>query len=66
MEINKLLSYGEISRHSQFGFASKGQHFTDINILIDYLRNTFQPTDTLLIKGSRSMKMERVVNALMA
>lgn len=66
MGVIKLLSYGEVSRHSQLGFAGKGKHFTDINILIDHLRNTVQPTDTLLIKGSHSMKMERVVTALMA
>ncbi len=66
MGVNNLLSFGELSRHSLIGFSGKGQHFTDINALIDYLRNTIQASDTLLIKGSRHMKMERVINALMS
>jgi UDP-N-acetylmuramoyl-tripeptide--D-alanyl-D-alanine ligase len=64
MGIDGLLTYGELSRHAMLGFGDGGRHFTDIDALIDYVKNAARPPDTILVKGSRSMKMEWVVNAL--
>jgi len=40
------------------------QHFDSKNMLIEELRNYVKPGDVLLIKGSRGMKMEEVVEGL--
>jgi len=39
-------------------------HFTEIDPLLAWLRPRLQPGDTVLVKGSRGMKLERVVDAL--
>ncbi|MGE6650506.1 UDP-N-acetylmuramoyl-tripeptide--D-alanyl-D-alanine ligase [Shewanella colwelliana] len=65
--IDALFSLGELSRHSSEAFS--GRHFTDINELVIDLVNYFNQLDgsiTVLVKGSRSAKMERVVEALIA
>jgi UDP-N-acetylmuramoyl-tripeptide--D-alanyl-D-alanine ligase len=39
-------------------------HFTEIEPLVDWLRPRLRAGDILLVKGSRGMKLERVVEAL--
>ena len=43
------------------GFGSKAQHFTDREKLIATLQPYLKKGVTLLIKGSRSMRMEKIV-----
>jgi UDP-N-acetylmuramoyl-tripeptide--D-alanyl-D-alanine ligase len=45
---------------------SSSAHFTEIEPLLAWLRPHLQPGDTVLVKGSRGMKLERVVDALVA
>jgi UDP-N-acetylmuramoyl-tripeptide--D-alanyl-D-alanine ligase len=48
-------------------FAAQGKHFSDINLLGEYILSQLageQRDITILVKGSRSAKMERVVQAL--
>jgi len=66
--INKTLTYGKDAQYiAQF---CSGEHFTDITLLNEALTGTIlryleQPqTITILVKGARSMKMERVVTML--
>jgi UDP-N-acetylmuramoyl-tripeptide--D-alanyl-D-alanine ligase len=46
--------------------SSASAHFTEIDPLLAWLRPRLQPGDTVLVKGSRGMKLERVVDALAA
>jgi UDP-N-acetylmuramoyl-tripeptide--D-alanyl-D-alanine ligase len=39
-------------------------YFSEKDTLIEFLKNTIKKNDIVLIKGSRSMKMEEVVEAL--
>ncbi|MCG9754412.1 UDP-N-acetylmuramoyl-tripeptide--D-alanyl-D-alanine ligase [Shewanella insulae] len=65
--IDALYSLGELSRASSEAFA--GKHFTDLDALVVDLVSYFNQLTgkvTVLVKGSRSAKMERVVEALIA
>jgi UDP-N-acetylmuramyl pentapeptide synthase len=39
-------------------------HFESNKVLIEYLQFLVEPNDVLLIKGSRSMKMETIIAEL--
>jgi UDP-N-acetylmuramoyl-tripeptide--D-alanyl-D-alanine ligase len=60
--------FGPRSLHSFEEFSSSpsslSAHFTDVQPLLAWLRPRLQPGDTVLVKGSRGMKLERVVDAL--
>ncbi len=64
--IERLYAVGELSRAAVHSFGKGGRHFSDRQALIETLGNELTPEMTLLIKGSRSMHMEEVVDALMA
>lgn len=62
--IERLLALGGLARHSVEAFGAQGEHFADIaalNSAVDQLANA---GSTVLVKGSRFMKMERVVQHL--
>lgn len=62
----RLLSFGSLSVHAAERFGVGAEHFLDVDSLIKALRGSLRPGVTLLVKGSRSMRMERVVEALRA
>ena len=55
--------FGPRSRATQEA-ARLGAHFTDIDPLLDWLRPQLRRGDVVLVKGSRGMRLERVVEAL--
>jgi UDP-N-acetylmuramoyl-tripeptide--D-alanyl-D-alanine ligase len=55
------LTFKEFSSSS---LSSSSAHFTEIEPLLAWLRPRLEPGDVLLVKGSRGMKLERVVDAL--
>lgn len=60
-----LLSIGDISRASSQAFGTPGgEHFEQIESLILRAKDLATTDATLLIKGSRFMRMERVIQAL--
>ncbi|MCW8879081.1 MAG: UDP-N-acetylmuramoyl-tripeptide--D-alanyl-D-alanine ligase [Kangiellaceae bacterium] len=62
--VGNLLTYGELSRYAAIGFGEGARHFNELKLLIEDLNKNLESTDTVLVKGSRSLKMERVVQAL--
>jgi UDP-N-acetylmuramoyl-tripeptide--D-alanyl-D-alanine ligase len=62
--INYLFTLGQLSIEATKGFGHGAQHFTDRDELIAALKPYLQTDTTILVKGSRSMKMELVVSQL--
>jgi len=61
--IETLLTLGSQSRHACDAFGDKARHFEDLAVLLDVARS-LAGEGTILVKGSRFMRMERVVEAL--
>ena len=59
--IEKLYALGSLSNHAAREFGSGAQHFERIEDLQDALEKELDAGTTVLVKGSRFMKMERVV-----
>jgi UDP-N-acetylmuramoyl-tripeptide--D-alanyl-D-alanine ligase len=59
--IQRLLALGELSREAVREFGAGAQHFADAESLCAELNNELAAGTTVLVKGSRFMKMERVV-----
>lgn len=62
--IERLLTLGTLSRAATAAFGAGGEHFSDLDTLLARLQGQPGSSDTLLVKGSRSARMERVVAAL--
>jgi UDP-N-acetylmuramoyl-tripeptide--D-alanyl-D-alanine ligase len=64
--IDALFALGTSTRETVAAFGRGGQHFADVDALLAALRPRLGPSVTVLVKGSRFMRMERVVQALAA
>ncbi|MFT5390336.1 MAG: UDP-N-acetylmuramoyl-tripeptide--D-alanyl-D-alanine ligase [Gammaproteobacteria bacterium] len=62
--VERLYGLGELSVNAVQAFGSSGYHFSDAQVLSEILKEELEEGVTVLIKGSRSMHMERVVNEL--
>ncbi len=63
----RLYALGEHSRAAVAAFGAGATHFTEVEALITALSGALQQggePPTVLVKGSRGMRMERVVAAL--
>jgi UDP-N-acetylmuramoyl-tripeptide--D-alanyl-D-alanine ligase len=61
--IERLFTLGELSRELCAAFGQGGQHHTRIEDLLSALEPELDADTTVLVKGSRSMQMERVVQS---
>ncbi|MES2675993.1 MAG: UDP-N-acetylmuramoyl-tripeptide--D-alanyl-D-alanine ligase [Pseudomonadota bacterium] len=62
-KIDRFFTLGNLSRYASDAFGTS-QHFTERGPLIETLKKLATPNTTILIKGSRSAKMDLVVSAL--
>ncbi len=62
--IDRLLCLGELSTAAAANFGEGGQHFQHVEDLVKTLLAELGPQTTVLVKGSRFMRMERVVAAI--
>lgn len=63
--IQHLYTLGSLAKSSTIAFGSGAQHFDELGMLLAKLDHQNGSGNTILIKGSRFMKMERVVAHLM-
>ena len=63
--VANLFALGEATRHTVAAFGTGATHFDRIEELIEHIQTNIKNGDwSVLVKGSRFMKMERVVEAL--
>ncbi len=64
--IDKLFTLGKLSKHAAQEFGDGALHFEQLDKLLPALKDELDENTTLLVKGSRFMRMERVVQFLEA
>ncbi len=62
--ITHLLTIGNDSKHASSVHSSENKHFDSINSLSDYMHKNWNSLGTILVKGSRSMKLETLIEKL--
>lgn len=62
--ITHLLALGEQAGLAAAAFGAHGQHHADVDALNANVRDTLPTVASVLVKGSRFMRMERVVQAI--
>ncbi len=63
--IDQLFALGEASQHIALAFGDKARHFDTPAALVEGLAPYLESNTTILVKGSRFMKMERVTEAIL-
>jgi len=62
--IGKLYALGNFTQAAVQAFGTQAQHFASVEALVAALQTDTTADNVVLVKGSRFMQMERVVNAL--
>lgn len=62
--IEALYSLGELSAEMSQAFGAGAKHYVALDALLEDLKKNLQTDTTVLVKGSRFMAMERVVQAI--
>jgi UDP-N-acetylmuramoyl-tripeptide--D-alanyl-D-alanine ligase len=62
--IDRLFTLGELSAHAGTAFGDQGQSYAALEPLVAELLSTLHANVNVLVKGSRGMRMEHVVEAL--
>lgn len=63
--IGRFFTYGDMARNASLAFGKGAQHFDKLETMNETLGKQLEPHMAVLVKGSRFMKMERVVEQLM-
>ncbi len=62
--IDHFLALGDLTKYAIKAYGLNASHYEDVQVLIQDLKKIMLPTAAVLVKGSRFMRMERVVNEL--
>ncbi|MSQ58961.1 MAG: UDP-N-acetylmuramoyl-tripeptide--D-alanyl-D-alanine ligase [Betaproteobacteria bacterium] len=62
--LDRMYTLGEASAHASEAYGQGARHFLELGDLVAAVRAGLTSTTTVLVKGSRFMRMERVVEAL--
>ncbi|MDH4456570.1 MAG: UDP-N-acetylmuramoyl-tripeptide--D-alanyl-D-alanine ligase [Candidatus Methylopumilus sp.] len=62
--MEKFLGLGELTKNAVATFGEKAAHFETVEALAESLKQIMNDETTVLVKGSRSMRMERVVDSI--
>ena len=62
--VNQLFALGTLSQEMTKAFGAGSQHYETPEALVADLLKAMKPNVTVLVKGSRFMAMERVVNKI--
>jgi UDP-N-acetylmuramoyl-tripeptide--D-alanyl-D-alanine ligase len=62
--VERLFALGTLSREAADAFGAGAEHFDDVSALSERVAEDLSRDVTVLVKGSRGMKMERIVSAL--
>lgn len=62
--VDRLFAHGEMSRHAADDFGDQAQWYESLEALVDDVSDRLETGVNVLVKGSRGMRMERVVEAL--
>ena len=60
--VDCLIGYGDLIRHTVFAFGKNGFFFRHKLELINFLKKNLKGKEKILLKGSRSMRMEEILN----
>jgi UDP-N-acetylmuramoyl-tripeptide--D-alanyl-D-alanine ligase len=60
--VDLLLGYGDLIQHTINAFGKKGFFFKNKLELMDLLKKNLTKKDNILLKGSRSMRMEEILD----
>ena len=62
--IDRLYTHGDMSRRAAEEFGERAEWFESLDTLVDEVSGQLESGVNILVKGSRGMRMERVVEAL--
>ncbi len=62
--IDRLYTFGELSTHAAEAFGEEARTFDSLDALVGEISAALDADVNLLVKGSRGMRMERVIEAL--